>query len=306
LLYNYGSSILRALGDTKRPLIYILVAGIVNIVLNVALCLVLPQKVVAVAVATFVSKTVSVVLLLRRICNLEDGLGAKLSSMRFRLDVFAQILRFGIPTSISNIVLPLGNIQIVTAINTFGVDAVAGTTAATAVNNVVLAVNSGFTATAATFIGQNLGAKNASRVKRSFWYLLGINVIITGTIGAVAFLSGRFWLRLIVGSAPKAVVDYGMVRMFYVTLFMFISAANSILTSAIQAFGYPLLVSITNIFFNLGFRVIWMQFIYPQSAEFSTIMLCFPVSWVLNMMFYAIFFTVVYIRYTKKGICKKI
>jgi Na+-driven multidrug efflux pump len=194
----------------------------------------------------------------------------------------------------------------VTAINTFGVDAGAGTTAAAAINNVVIAVNSSFAATAATFIGQNLGAKSASRVKRTFWYLLGINVIITGTIGAVAFLNGRFLLGLIVGSAPKAVIDYGMVRMFYVTLFMFISAANSILTSAIQAFGYPLLVSITNIFFNLGFRVIWMKFAYPLNPTFSTIMLCFTVSWVLNMIFYIAFFAAVYLRYTRKGICKKI
>ncbi len=306
LLYNYGSNIMRVLGDTKRPLLYISVAGVVNVVLNVVLCLILPQKVVAVAVATVASKVLSVVILLWRLCHLEDNTRLRLGSMRFRFDIFTKILRFGIPSSISNLVLPLGNMHIVTAINTFGVDAVAGVAAATSVNNVVLAVNSGFSSAATTFIGQNIGAKNTDRVKKSFWYLLIINVLITGTVGAVAFLSGRFWIGLIIGASSKAAIDFGMQRMFYVTLFMFISAANSILTSALQAFGYPLLISITNVFFNLGFRVLWMQLVYPQAPNFATIMLCFPVSWLLNMTFYAIFFTVVYIRYTKKGICKKI
>ena len=119
-------------------------------------------------------------------------------------------------------------------------------------------------------------------------------------------MSGRFWIGLIVGASATLAIDFGMVRMLYVTSLMFISAANRILTSSLQAFGYPILVSITNIFFNLGFRVLWMTAIYPRMPDFSTIMLCFPVSWVLNMLFYAIFFAVVYLRYTKKDICKKI
>ncbi|MBE6578100.1 MAG: MATE family efflux transporter [Ruminococcaceae bacterium] len=306
LVYNYGSAILRVLGDTKRPLIYILTAGVVNVVLNIVLCLILSQKVLAVAIATLVSHLLSVAMLLWRLCHFDGGYSLRLRSMRFKCDIFTKILRFGIPSSISKLVLPLGNLQIVTAINTFGVDAVAGTAAASSVNSMVLAVDSGFSSAATTFMGQNIGAGKVERVKKSFWYLLCINVLITGTLGALAFLSGRFWIGLIVGSSSKNAIDFGMQRMFYVTLLIFISAANSILTSALQAFGYPLLISVTNIFFNLGFRVMWMQFIYPQRADFATIMLCFPVSWLLNMLFYAIFFTVVYIRYTKKGICKKI
>ena len=94
--------------------------------------------------------------------------------------------------------------------------------------------------------------------------------------------------------------------MLWVTLFMFINAINQVLTNALQAFGYPMLTSITNIAFNLGFRILWMQFIYPLKPEFSTIVLCFTVSWILNMIFYAIFTSIVYFRYTRKGICKKI
>ena len=87
---------------------------------------------------------------------------------------------------------------------------------------------------------------------------------------------------------------------------MFVYAISTLLTSALNAFGYPMLTSITNIAFDFGFRVMWMQFIYPMNPKFTTIMLCYTASWLLNMSFYLVFFCFVYRRYVKKGICKKI
>ena len=306
LLYNYGSAILRTLGDTRRPLAYISIAGIVNVVLNIILCFILPQKVMAVAIATVASKVISASLVLRRLCHLDDASRVNLKSMKFSLFIFTRILRFGIPSSISQLVLPIGNLQVTTAINSFGVDAVAGCSASISVGSVAAAFSNGFGAATTTFMGQNIGAKNTERVKKSFWYMLGINVLISGTLGLLTCLSGRFWLGLIVGSSAKATIDFGMNRMLHVTLFMFVHATSTVLTHALQAFGYPLLTSITNVAFNLGFRVIWMQFVYPIYQTFDTIMLCYTVAWILNMIFYIVFFTFVYLRYTRKGICKKI
>ncbi len=305
LVYNYGSAILRTLGDTQRPLFYITAAGIVNVVLNVILCLVLPQKVLAVAIATAVSNILSAVLVLWRLSHLSE-ISFSVHKMRFHSGTFIQILRFGIPASISLLVLPLGNLQIVTAINSYGVDAVAGSSAATSVQTIAGAFSDGFSTAATTFIGQNIGAKNAARVKRSFWYLLGFNVLISGSLGVLLYFTGRFWLGIIVGSTAVAAIDYGMQRLFFVTLFSFIAAINATLSHALQAFGYPLFTSITNIAFTLGFRILWMQLVYPLFPMFSTVMLCFLVSWILNMLLYAVFFTIVYIRYSKTGKCKKI
>lgn len=306
LLYNYGSAILRTLGDTRKPLFYITVAGIVNVVLNVILCFILPQKVIAVAIATVVSKVISAALVLRELCNIDDSIKVRLKSLQFNFFTFTQMLRFGVPSSISQLVLPLGNLQIVSTINSYGVHAVAGVSASTSVNGVATAFSAGFGAATTTFIGQNIGAKNPERVKRSFWYILAFNFLISGAIGAFTYLTGRFWLGLIVGMSSKAAIEFGMKRALYVSLFMFIHATNNTLSHSLQAFGYPFLTSITNIFFNLGFRVLWMQLVYPLDPQFNTIMLCFTVSWTLNMIFYAIFFTPIYIRYSKKGICKKI
>lgn len=306
LLYNYGSSILRTLGDTQRPLYYIVAAGVINVVLNVILCLILQRKVLAVAIATMISQAVSVILVLRRLSNLGDGINISIRKMRFNFNTFVQILRFGIPATISMLMIPLSNLQVVPAINSYGVDAIAGNSAGNSIQTISGAFSGGFSTAASTFVGQNIGAKDVERVKKSFWYLLLFGVLVAGSVGAILYLSGRFWIGIIVGFSEKTAIDYGMRRMFFVTLFTFVAAIIGVLSNSLQAFGYPLFTSITNIAFTLGFRIFWMQCIYPLKQEFDMVMLCFLVSWTLNALLYTVFFAFVYRRYTKYGICKKI
>lgn len=306
LLYNYGSAILRALGDTQRPLIYIMISGVVNVVLNVVLCLILPQKVAAVAIATVASNVISAVLVLRRLCRLEDSARVSLFHLCFRIKAFSLILRFGLPSSISCLVHPIGNLQVMTEVNTYGAEILSGFSASGSVDTVPRSFANGFGSATTVFMGQNLGANNSSRVKRSFWYILLINLLITGSLGLFLYLTGEFWIGLIIGRASTVAIEHGVIRSFYVTLFMFVYAINAVLSHALLAFGYSMLTSISNIAFNLVFRVLWMQLIYPQNPVFSTIPLCFTYSWIFNMIFYAIFFLFVYVRYVKKGIYKKV
>ena len=306
LLYNYGSAILRTLGDSQRPLIYITVSGVVNVVLNIILCLVLPQKVVAVAIATVVSRLISAILVFRRLCMLEDNARVDIKQMRFDFGSFMRIIRFGVPASISLLVLPLGNLQIATAINSYGADALAGHSAAISVETITFAFTEGFATTALTFMGQNIGAGNTERVRKTFRLCLIYCTVIAGALGVVTYLTGELWIGIIVGMSSTAAIKYGMMRLFYVAVFMFIYAFSCILASAMRAFGYPMLTSMTNIAINLGFRVLWMQFIYPIYPKFVTIMQCYTVAWTLNFVFYVLFTIIVYRRYVKKGICKEI
>lgn len=307
LLYNYGSAILRAIGDTRRPLIYVCISGVFNVILNIVLCLVLQKnKVAAVAIATVSSNCISACLILRRLCHLDDSAKVTLSRMRFSLDALRCILRFGIPSTISSLVHPIGNLQIMTTVNSYGPEVMAGFTSSVSVDTIPRSFANSFGSATTTFIGQNLGANKTERVKKSFWYFLGINFLITGTIGVFLFFTGEFWISIIIGKVSKIAIEHAMIRMLHVTLFMFVYAINTVLLHAIQAFGYPTLITITNILFNLVFRVLWMQFIYPLKPEFATLPLCFTFSWILSMTFYAIFFFFVYRRYVKKGICKKI
>jgi len=306
LFYKYGSAVLRATGDSRRPLLYILIGGVVNVVLNVVLCFSFTQKVAAVAIATVASNFVSGLLVARRLCNLEEDYArVVIRKIRFDLSSFNRIFRFGIPSAISSMVLPLGNLQVTSAINSYGVDAIAGSSAAISIQGIVSAFINGFSAATSIFIGQNIGAKNPQRVKKTFWCTTAVNVLISGTLGVLIFLSGEVWLGMIVGFDATNAINYGMIRLSYVCLPMVISALFNSVGGAIQAFGYSGISSISNVAFNLGFRIIWMNFIYPINQTFAMIMQCFLVSWILNLIFYIIIFAVVYIRYMKKGICKK-
>lgn len=306
LIFNFGSAVLRSLGDTRKPLVYVTIAGAVNVALNIILCLILPEKVMAVAIATVVSKVICATLVVRRILKIDDNLGLKLASLRFNVSAFLKILRFGIPSSISILMYPLANLQITAAINSFGVDAVAGSSGAESIHTVVAAFAGGFGTATTTMLGQNIGARKPDRVKRAFWYILGFGVLIAGALGVSVYLTGRLWLRVIIGASSTAAIDYGMKRVFFVTFFAAIQCANNVLSHAFQAFGYPLFTTVSDVVFTLVFRVAWMQFVYPQSSTFDTLMSCFTVSWVLNLTFYIVAFAFIFTRYIKKGICKKI
>jgi Na+-driven multidrug efflux pump len=193
-----------------------------------------------------------------------------------------------------------------TEVHSYGAEVMAGFSASASIDTIPRAFADGFGSAITTFIGQNIGAGKPDRVKKSFWSALVISVIITGSIGVFLFLTGEFWIGLIIGRSSTFAIEHGIIRAFHVTLFMFVYAINTALSHALLAFGYSSLTSITNIASNLVFRVLWMQFIYPLKPEFSTIPLCFTFSWFLLMLFFAIFFAFVYIRYIKKGTCKRI
>lgn len=305
MLYNYGAAILRTMGDTQRPLIYITVSGLVNVGLNVILCFVLKQKVAAVAIATVVSKIISASLVFHRLCHLENGRQVTIKKMRFDPKSFRNIIQYGIPSAISTLLFPIANLQVVPAINDFGVDAVAGNSAATHLQNIANSFTTGFSHATTTFMGQNIGAEQKDRVKKSFWYCLSFGVVIALTIGTFLHLSGKLWLSLILGSSATVAISYGMIRLFYITQFMFISLINNVLLHALQAYGYPFFGSISSIVFTLGFRILWMQVIFPKNPIFDMVMLCFVVSWTLNLIFNAIFVAIISHRYSK-GLYKKI
>ena len=226
--------------------------------------------------------------------------------MRFHFRSFISVIRFGIPVSISNLVLPLGNLQIQTAINSYGTSAIAGQSAAMSVESFAYAVQNGFASATMTFMGQNIGAKNIDRVRRTFRLCMIYCTVISGLIGYISYLSGEFLLGIVVGMKAKEAINFGMIRLTYVLQVVFINAISSTLISSMKAFGYPMLTSITNVVINLGFRVIWMQYVYPLCEQFSTIMQCYTVAWLLNLSFYIVFTAIVYTRYVKTGKCKEI
>ena len=304
LLYNFGAAILRACGDTQRPLYYIILCGLLNVILNIILCLILPQKVAAVAIATAASQYLGAFLVIRRLCVADDLCKVILSQIRWHTASFVQIMRYGVPLALNQALYPLANLQIQSAINSYGVSAVAGSSAATTVDSFSSSFIGSFGTTTTAFMGQNLGAEKHDRVKRSFWNCLIMAVTIGIVTGSFFYLTGRFWLRFILTDDLVA-IEYAMIKIRFITLFGSISAANSVLSHAIQSFGYPTFSAVNSISFVFVFRMIWMLTVYPKHQTFEWLMVCFTVSWSLMLLCNMIMFSVIYKRY-QKGKYKKL
>lgn len=305
LLYNFGSAAITAAGDTQRPLYYIMVGGVVNIVLNIILCLILPQKVVAVAVATVASQIICAVFVSGRLLKMDGPCRVVVKKMKFYFNALGEVLRYGLPMMLVHALFPLSNLQIVSAVNSFDYLATAGNGAASTIENIVSATSGPIATTAATFIGQNIGAVKPERVKKSFWQCMIITVLFGGIVGVVTFFTGRFWLGLIVGYDNEIAITFGLVRMSCTTLFYFVACINNVFGSALQAYGYSSISAINSIFCVFIFRFIWMQGIYPHCAYFPTyqrffmVVVCFIVSWVLRMIVNIVVFSVVRRRYLR-------
>lgn len=305
LFYNFGASAVTASGDTQRPLYYVMIGGVTNIVLNIILCLILPQKVVAVAVATVASQVICAFLIGKRMLVMEGPCRVVVKEMRFFMSALGNILRFGLPMMLTNALFPLSNLQIASAINSFGYLATAGNSAASTIENVLSATSGPFGTTAATFIGQNIGAQKPHRVKKSFYQCLLWSVLIGGTIGVLTFFTGKLWLGLIVGQGNSIAIKFGMVRMSCTTLFYIVNCVNAVYANALQAHGYSSFSAINSIFCVFIFRIIWMQGLYPLCSEMPTyerffvVTVCFIVSWVLRMIVNLIAFGVVRLKYSR-------
>ena len=281
LLYNFGSAAITASGDSQSPLYYIIISGLANIILNVILCLILPQKVIAVAVATAFSQVVGAFLVVRKLCNMDGDGKVVLKEMRFDMESFKKIMGQGLPLALNSALYPLANLQIQSAVNTYGVAAIAGGSATSSVIAMTDAFITSFSSTATVFMGQNLGAGNQKRVKQSFRNCLAISLTLSLIIVTCVYSAGELILSIYLPGDAEA-IRFGMLKMKYLLLFSPIGAFNSILSAAIQVRGYAAYTSAVSIVTVIAFRVVWMSFIYPMVATYDMLMLCFVVSWILQ------------------------
>ena len=298
LAYNYSSAILNACGNTRSPLLFMIFSGASNLVLNVLLCLVLPNKVLAVALATAASQILGAILTLGQLSSGKEILRIRITKLRWSFTAFRKIISQGLPIGLYNILFPLGSLQISAALNTFGASAIAGNSASASLETITHAFHAGIGSACGVFMGQNLGAQKHDRVKQTMFHSLWLGVLGTFLLDNSVYLSGRFWLQLLLPDDPAA-WEFALIRMRYILCFGFISAINNMLTHVMQAFGYSALTSTNSTICVLGFRVVWMTWIYPRNPTFSMLILCFFVSWLLMLVTNVVFSTIVYARYQK-------
>ena len=301
MLYNFCASILRALGDTKSPLLYLSFAGIVNVGLNILFVTQLGMDVDGVALATAISQAISAVLVLSALMRRKDESRLQLSKMRFYKPQLLKMLRIGLPAGIQSSLFAISNVTIQSSVNSFDKIVMSGNAASQNIEGFVYASMNAYHQTAVNFVGQNVGAHQYKRVKKVLWCCLGC-VLVTGLgLSLLIYAFGNPLLSIYITDSAEA-LSYGMLRMTWLLLPYFLCGLMDVSTGALRGMGastVPMIISILGV---CAFRVGWVATVFqiPQYHTPESLYLSYPISWVLTFIAQMIAFWIVYRRQTQR------
>lgn len=290
MIYNFGSAILRAVGDTKRPLYYLLGAGIVNVVLNLIFVIFFDMGVAGVAAATAISQTISAFLVVRCLIKEQDGIHLELKELRIVKDKFIKIVQIGLPAGFQGIVFSLSNVVIQSAINSFGAIVVAGNSAASNIEGFIYMGMNAFYQATISFTSQNYGARQYKRINRIL--LVGeLYAIIIGVVfGNLAVFFGEGLLSIYTKS-PEAIAA-GMLRLSMICAPYALCGMMDVLVGALRGIGYSVMPMIVSLIGACGLRLLWIATVFqiPEYHTQQTIYTSYPITWTVTMMVHAICF----------------
>lgn len=301
MLYNFGAAILRAVGDTKRPLYYLSFAGVLNVLLNLFFVIVLKLDVAGVALATVLSQCVSMALILHCLMHEEGSLRFQPTKMRLYKDKLLAILKIGLPAGLQGAIFSISNVLIQSTVNSFGSIVMAGNTAAANIEGFVyVSMNSMYQA-AISFTGQNMGAQKYGRVNRILSVSQGYVILFGLTLGMLAYLFGSTLLGFY--TTDPEVVRYGLLRMSIICPTYFLCGMMDTMVGSLRGMGYsviPMIVSLTG---ACALRIIWIFTIFKFiSPTLTTLYISYPVTWAVTALAHFIVFLVVRRNYPRKDV----
>lgn len=280
MIYNFGSAILRSKGDTKRPLYCLVVAGIINTALNLFFVINLKMGVAGVAIATDIASAVSAAMIIFLLRKEEEPFKLQLKQLSTTRIELNKILKIGIPAGFQGMVFSFANVFVQSAINGYGSNAIAGSSAAQNFEYYCYFMIVGFNAAATTFIGQNYAAGNYKRCKKIFWICMVLGVLSCGILNQVFFLNGNFFLSIF--STDPEVLKYGLIRITIVLATQALAGSYEISGSAMRGMGHSALPAILTVFGSCLLRLAWIYLLCPVHPGFDFLMTAYPISWILT------------------------
>lgn len=284
MIYNFGSALLRSIGDTKRPLYYLVTAGVINVILNMIFVIRFRMDVAGVALATVISQCISALLIVRCMMREQGGIRLIPKKLRIHKDKFMQILRVGLPAGFQGVVFSLSNVVIQSSVNIFGETVVAGNSAAMNLEGFVYVAMNAFHQAAVSFTSQNMGAGKRERVGRILLTAEGC-VIVTGlAFGWVMCGFGHQLLHIYTDS--PAVVEAGMVRMTIILLPYALCGMMDVAVGVLRGIGYSLAPMVISLVGACGLRLVWIATIFriPKLHSISTVYLSYPITWTVTLL----------------------
>lgn len=297
LVYNFGAAILRAIGDTKRPLYYLLSAGVINVVLNLFFVIVLDMGVAGVAAATVASQVVSAVLIVRCLMQSEGIYRLNLHELKLHRKKLVRIVQIGLPAGLQGAVFSLSNVLIQSSVNSFGSVAMAGNTAAGNIEGFVYTSMNAIYQTALSFTSQNVGGGRQDRIPKIIFQCMAIVIVIGAVMGNLAYQCGPFLLGIY--SSDPEVIQFGMSRMQIICQWYFLCGIMDVAVGILRGLGYsvmPMLVSLTG---ACGLRVLWIFTVFVWKHSLFVLYLSYPITWIVTFTVHLICLLVIWKR--KKG-----
>ena len=301
MIYNFSASILRAAGDTKSPLLFLTIAGVINVILNLVFVTVFHMNVAGVALATTISQAVASVLVVIALTKRTDACKLYLGKLRFYKAPLLKMIRIGLPAGIQGSLFSISNVIIQSSINSFGSEAlISGTGAASNLEGFVYVTMNSFCQTSLNYTGQNAGAHQYERVKKAF----GINLMYVASIGiflsTIIYTFGRQLLSIYIVDSQEA-ISYGIIRFNYVCLPYFLCGLMEVSTGALRGLGasfIPMCISVLGI---CGIRIGWIYTIFqvPQYHTPNCLYLSYSITWIITFLAQTIALFIIYRKKTR-------
>lgn len=290
MIYNFGSAILRAVGDTRRPLYYLFFAGVVNVVLNLIFVIYFHMGVAGVAAATAISQTISACLVVRCLMKEQGGIRLELRRLRIVKDKFLKIAQIGLPAGFQGTVFSLSNVVIQSAVNSFGAIVVAGNSAASNIEGFIYVGMNAFYQAAISFTSQNYGASQYKRIDRILLVGECYAIIVGVVFGNLAVLFGEELLGLYTKS--PAAMEAGMIRLGIICAPYALCGMMDVLVGVLRGIGYAVMPMIVSLIGACGLRLLWIATVFqiPEYHTQQTIYLSYPITWTITMIVHAVCF----------------
>ena len=291
VIFNFGAAILRAMGDTRNPLIYLTLSGVVNVLLNLFFILVFGMDVGGVALATTISQIISALMILRKLLSLRDACRLKWSNLHIDWTLLRKTLWIGLPAGIQSTIFTISNFTIQSSINSLGAAAMAGSAATQTIEGMIYAASYSLHQTVISFIGQHVGAQKYHRIKKIIFYCMicaaGVNLFLSYT----SILFGEQLLAIV--NPNQEVIEWGLQRMKVCFSTYALCAVMDVITGSLRGLGHSILPAIVTLLGTCGLRILWVIYVFPHYRTFTSLLLCYPLSWlfaicVIGVLLYVI------------------
>lgn len=276
-IYNFESAVLRASGDTKRPLYCLLISGVINVSLGLFFVVICKLDVAGVALATLIADATSALLLLIILIKEKGALKVSIKDLQIDSRITKDILFTGIPAAIQGMLFNIANIIIQSGINSLGADVVAASTVGLNFEIYIYYLITGFAQASITFNSQNYGAKNYKRCIQSTRWCMGLGFIFTMLLSGIFILFSHTFAGIF--TSDQAIIELATIRMRYILAFEFLNMTIEIMSGSLRGLGNPMISTILCVIFVCGVRLFYMFVIFPHYNTFNMLLIIYPISW---------------------------